>query len=511
MEAGDGLEVLQDWVESTDPVDSEETHHEAMLVDLHAHPTLKSAQFPFFLLFEPANRLRSPNRQPGIFLYDVFNPFKIRTAFPLLQLGGADILLSATVVEEEEMLGSAWPVKLINSLGRLLPIHWFRQKVRRTYFKQTLRQLNSIERAARRYNRFVDRHNSRPGLPAGAQRRKVEVALSQQHYKQLTSRSDQPIVLVHAIEGGHSLNGKAAGESVDKCFRFHLQSAEYARYATQHGEAAAQAEFSEYVDRYLELEQELVANLHALHARGVACITVAHFYPNYLCAPTYPYPAYAEFWLSLLGKDIGEARYTHDISLGLTPLGRAIVLEMFELGMLVDVTHCTPASRAAIYDLVDETEQGRGQVIATHVGAYAINPSPYNLEDWEIRWLAENDGLVGIIFMEYWLQPHNREQGLNFLSKNIEHVIKVGNTDPRDGGQDELGYDVVALGTDLDGFTDPTDEIPHYGLMPQLTERLMAEYESPKDRKYASASHPPHVVQKILGENAKLVLDDHWR
>jgi len=42
-------------------------------------------------------------------------------------------------------------------------------------------------------------------------------------------------------------------------------------------------------------------------------------------------------------------------------------------------------------------------VIASHVDAYEINPSLYNLQDWEIEWIADHRGVVGVIFMNYWL------------------------------------------------------------------------------------------------------------
>lgn len=47
--------------------------------------------------------------------------------------------------------------------------------------------------------------------------------------------------------------------------------------------------------------------------------------------------------------------------------------------MLIDINHCTPPARARIYDIVGN----RAPIIATHVGAFEINPDPYNPKYWE--------------------------------------------------------------------------------------------------------------------------------
>ena len=78
-------------------------------------------------------------------------------------------------------------------------------------------------------------------------------------------------------------------------------------------------------------------------------------------------------------------------------------------------------------------------LIASHVGAYEINPSPYNIKDWEIQKIADSGGLVAVIFMNYWLMPHETQRGLNFVAHTIQHLANVG------------GIDHVGIGTDFDG------------------------------------------------------------
>lgn len=256
---------------------------------------------------------------------------------------------------------------------------------------------------------------------------KVEMAKSIQELDAILDQSDdKPIAIVHNIEGAHSLDGN-------------------------------------------------LENLDELHKRGVAYITLAHFYPNQAVHPVFPYPEFAQ--------KFGCFEDRHDLTLGLTDFGKHLIEKMMDLGMIPDITHCTPRARQQIYDIVGN----QFPIIATHIGAYEINPSPYNLKDWEIKRIAETGGLVGVIFMNYWLMPHETKRGLNFIARTIEHFVRVG------------GIDHVGVGTDFDGFTDPPDDVKDASQLPKFTQRLLAE-------KYNQAE-----IENIVGANALRVLRLGWR
>jgi membrane dipeptidase len=150
--------------------------------------------------------------------------------------------------------------------------------------------------------------------------------------------------------------------------------------------------------------------------------------------------------------------------------------------MLIDLSHCTPPARKKVYEIVGN----RAPLMATHVGAYEINPSAYNLKDWEIKKIADGGGLVGVIFMNYWLMPHETHRGLNFIARTIDHFVKVG------------GIDHVGIGTDFDGFTDPPDDIKDASELPRLTQRLIAE------------GYKAEEIIKIWGGNGLRVLREGW-
>jgi len=77
---------------------------------------------------------------------------------------------------------------------------------------------------------------------------------------------------------------------------------------------------------------------------------------------------------------------------GLSPFGRDVVRTMNELGIVVDLSH---AGERSFFDTLDVTTR---PVIASHSGCEALHAHPRNLTDDQLRALARNGGVVGIVF-----------------------------------------------------------------------------------------------------------------
>ncbi len=338
------------------------------------------------------------------------DPFSVRTEFPKLKKGGVDVLLSTVYAPEKGILEDCAYLKI---LRYLMPRTW-KRIFPGSYFEVTTKILDVMEES-------VDRSGiGETGKPV------AKMAFSVAELDDILSQGeDRPIAVIHNIEGGHSLDG--------------------------------------------ELD-----NLQRLFDRGVAYLTLAHFYENDLVNPCFPWPESVQKFGCFQGE--------RDLTLGLKHLGEQVVEKMVELGMLIDVSHCTPPARARIYDIVGK----RAPLIASHVGAYEINPDPYNLKDWEVKKISESGGVTGVIFMNYWLMPHETKRGLNFLTRTLDHFVNVG------------GIDHVGIGTDFDGFTDPPDDLKDAAELPRLTQRLSA------------LGNSPDAVIKILGGNALRVLREGW-
>jgi membrane dipeptidase len=216
-------------------------------------------------------------------------------------------------------------------------------------------------------------------------------------------------------------------------------------------------------------------HLKTLADRGVAYVTLAHFYQNEFAPPCYPFD-------EKLNRP-GLFDQERDLTRTLTKQGEDLVRCMGDLGVVVDVAHCTPVTRRRVYEVTPPSQC----LIASHVGAYAINPAPYNLTDEEIRLISDRGGVVSVIFMNYWLAPYETSQGINEIVQTIRHLVRKG------------GVECVALGTDFDGFTDPPDDLKDAREMPRLTSRLVAEGFSQAD------------IERMLGGNAMRVLQESWR
>lgn len=75
---------------------------------------------------------------------------------------------------------------------------------------------------------------------------------------------------------------------------------------------------------------------------------------------------------------------------GLSPAGRALVLEANRLGILIDVSHASDT----VFDQV--LALSSAPVIASHSGARAIGPHPRNLDDERLRRLAAKGGVIQV-------------------------------------------------------------------------------------------------------------------
>ena len=339
-----------------------------------------------------------------------FDPFGVRTDFKALKKGGLDVLMSTVYAPEKGILDEC---RYLRMLRYLMPGTW-RRVFEKDYIEVAMEMLDAMEGQVRAAK------DEETGLPL------ARMVYSVRELDELLGQEGgRPIAVVHNIEGAHSLDGK-------------------------------------------------IDNVQRLFDRGVAYLTLAHFYENEAVHPCFPYPESVQ--------NMGCFTGDRNLALGLKPFGEEVVEKMVELGMILDIVHCTPPARKRIYDIVGN----RLPLIASHVGAYEINPSPYNLKDWELKKIADSGGVAGVIFMNYWLMPHETKRGLNFIARTLEHFVNVA------------GIDHVAIGTDFDGFTDPPDDLKDATQLEKLTQRLVAE------------GYNPEEIEKIWGDNVLRVLREGW-
>ena len=85
------------------------------------------------------------------------------------------------------------------------------------------------------------------------------------------------------------------------------------------------------------------------------------------------------------------------IPAGLSDFGRAVVRRMNELGMVVDLSH---AGERTFYDALEVSSQ---PLMASHSACRALSDHPRNLDDGQLRALAANGGVLGVVFCTLFL------------------------------------------------------------------------------------------------------------
>jgi len=259
----------------------EKLHNESLVVDLHTHPSLKSLLFHRNLSKKTSGKLLASLFKGG------FWPFSERITFPRMEEGGVDVMLSTAYILEQGWIDD---IKLIKFL------FWVFSDVRKkvvdpTYFDATNGMLDEMEEQVKNY---------RNNLPEGA--RNISMAYSVTQLLDNIDRGDMSII--HSIEGAHSLNHTEAGRTMDDAIMSDPEA----------------------------IEVELLNNLEHFFNRGVAYITLAHFYPNQVVSPVFPYPDYG-----LKHLDWKEALGRWDMNEGLTGIGEKVVEKMLDLGMLIEL------------------------------------------------------------------------------------------------------------------------------------------------------------------------------
>ncbi|HOQ89602.1 MAG TPA: membrane dipeptidase, partial [Candidatus Hydrogenedentes bacterium] len=119
------------------------------------------------------------------------------------------------------------------------------------------------------------------------------------------------------------------------------------------------------------------------------------------------------------------------------------------------------------------------------VGLHALCAHPMNPTDDEIRTIADTGGVIGLIAMSYYLSKPIRKDGLNVILESIDHLIRCG------------GEDVVAFGSDFDGFTGPPPDFKSPRDYAVLRERLLKKYSEDQ-------------VEKFFSRNVLRVLREGW-
>ncbi|ALW88828.1 dipeptidase [Deinococcus actinosclerus] len=149
-------------------------------------------------------------------------------------------------------------------------------------------------------------------------------------------------------------------------------------------------------------------------------------------------PFWVERGVRVIGPAWGRTRFAGgtDAPGPLTPQGRDLVQAMRDLGVTLDASHLDDAS------FWEALEFGP-QVIATHANSRSLVPGNRHLTDDMARAVAQAGGMIGLVFLNRFIRPlpegSEAAVPLTELADHARHYAAL------------VGWEHVALGTDLDG------------------------------------------------------------
>lgn len=176
---------------------------------------------------------------------------------------------------------------------------------------------------------------------------------------------------------------------------------------------------------------------------------------------------------SPLGRSRGRA--------GLTALGREYVAALNAGRVLVDLAHI---SRPGFWDALDAHDPHLPPIVS-HTGVSGVRPSWRNLDDDQIRAVAQRGGVVGIMFHRGFLGRPPWRVTADTLIAHLAHLIAVG------------GEEVAALGSDFDGMIVPPAELRTVSELPVLVERMLVAGFSEERTSRVLAGNYLRVVESI--------------
>jgi len=162
-----------------------------------------------------------------------------------------------------------------------------------------------------------------------------------------------------------------------------------------------------------------------------------------------------------------------DGSVGLTAFGRDVVRECERCGVIVDLAHI---NRRGFFDALALATQ---PPMVSHTGVLGVHQHWRNIDDEQLRAVADKGGCVGVIFARKYL-------GSASIEAVVDHLLHI---------IDVAGDDLPALGSDFDGFVVPPIGLEDISALPNLTVALSRRGVAPR------------VLEKILGGNVLRVLD----
>lgn len=158
---------------------------------------------------------------------------------------------------------------------------------------------------------------------------------------------------------------------------------------------------------------------------------------------------------------------------GLTERGRDYVRRLNVRRILVDLAH---VSRRSFFDAIEVHDRSQ-PLIDTHTGVSAVRPHWRNLDDEQLRAIADTGGTIGVIYESKFLASPPASCRASTVVDHLAHIVAT------------VGEDHASLGSDWDGLITTPADMKTCLELPRLVQRML-------DRGWQAER-----VRKILGGN----------
>jgi len=162
---------------------------------------------------------------------------------------------------------------------------------------------------------------------------------------------------------------------------------------------------------------------------------------------------------------------------GLSVFGRQVVEEMNRLGMIIDISHL---NEGGVRDVLKYSKE---PVIASHSNVRSLCDHPRNLYDYQIKSLAEKNGVICVTFVPDFLCP----EGTAAVDDVVEHIDYLKKL---------VGCRHIGIGSDFDGTEEIAEGIGDAAGLPNLVKALEMK------------GYSEDQLERILGGNILRLIKD---
>jgi len=158
---------------------------------------------------------------------------------------------------------------------------------------------------------------------------------------------------------------------------------------------------------------------------------------------------------------------------GLSDGGREMVRRMNARRVFVDLAHI---NRQGFFDALEVHDRSLPAIV-THTGVTGVHPHWRNIDDQQVKAIADTGGTIGVMYEATFLGDPKWSGRADSIVRHLEHICQVA------------GDDFASLGSDWDGAIVTPRDMPTCLELPKLVQLML-------DRGFSAER-----VRKILGAN----------